>query len=548
MRLASTTLVSALALAATACGGASGSSGSGASGLNSLHDAIPADAAWVLIGRNHPAHTDMMQSQWVQQMSSLSGAELDEAMAMTGIDWSSPEAIAQTGIDINGEFALFSQTGAPVMLFQLDDREAFVEFVATIEDANPDLATSYEPWIELDDTRSWDIDDGVGIDLGLAGSVVVMRARTGDASLDTPDEAVERYLRGFAQGERFVDTADAERLRELSPGEVYSYAWASTIALDPIVRAVQSMFDVETTDADVCDVTRERMATTMSSIGMFTTFDADDPMQTTSAWVARFSAAGAERMRAAFPPTVGGAMDHAGDAAFAAIGTSNLRAMVDVVQADPAAASCPGIAALPGLLAANLSAYERTIDYNLDFFDGTFAFGLFDVRMAGFLPFVDAAFMVGSENPTRLMEEVQELIEGQGGRGEIDVDAAMTTLEYSLMHLSITLMKADDRMVIAVGDVPAAFTNTLATGAADADGAPFAHFVWNGDRVRALLDMGLGYVRDNGVLQGEQLEAVEASFSQWYAIDSITIDAGFDGTDLVVTATSHLDPDATAAP
>jgi len=548
MRFVSLPLLLALSIAATACGGASGA-GSGSSGeLASVHDAIPADAAWVLVGRNHPAYIDMTRSQLVQQMSMLSGAELDEAAAWTGIDWSSPDALDATGIDLEGEFAIFSPSGMPIVLFELDDREAFLDLVASVEDANPDWGTNYDPWLDFEDTRSWDLGDGAGIDLGIAGRFAVVRGRIGDESLDVSDDAVARSLRGYGSGERFVDTDHAERLRALSPGEVYSYVWLDTAGFDPMVRAVQKALDVQTTDDASCAVSRERLVTTVPGMGAYTTFDADDVYRSTSGWIVRFSAAGAERMRAAFPPTVAGAMDHADTAAWAAIGTSDLRALVDLVQADPSTSSCAGVAALPGMLAADLAGYRRTIDYNLEFFDGTFGFGLFDVRMAGFLPFVDAAFVVGSENPTRLMEETQELIENNGGRGEVDVDAAMTTLHYDLMHLSITLVKTDSRMVVAVGEVPAAFTNTLATGTTNGGDSPFGHFVWNGDRVRALLDMGLGYVRDNGVLQGEQLQALEASLTQWYRIDRLTVTAGFDGDDLVVTATSDIDPDAAPAP
>jgi hypothetical protein len=89
------------------------------------------------------------------------------------------------------------------------------------------------------------------------------------------------------------------------------------------------------------------------------------------------------------------------------------------------------------------------------------------------------------------------------------------------MHLAIEAIRTDDRNVFAVGDVPRALTNALATDLRAADGGIFGRMRLNGARMADVLDEMGTMLGNTGSLPPDALAELQRAAAQMRAVDRI---------------------------
>lgn len=543
------------ALALSACGGGQSVD---RVGWSSVVDAIPSDATWAM-------YADLDADEMAQISSSLpntlqsvidagGGGALDEFAAATGIDLREPGALGETGIDLGGEFAVFSTSVTPVALIRLSDEEAFLSVV--------DRVVAYHPDVEVTDVEvaggpmrrlaveAWAVDVGVRDGWGL------VRVGRADGQWGVAEDELLRALQGPADG-GFSSSDIATDLfgRAVGDEAVASVMYARTGLVDEIAALLRSgELDMDALDAmglaeapaddPACAAASARLQSMWPWVGAIEFRTPGRAGYERSAMVAHLDEATAARLAPAFGEAL--SVDDAllDDAVMFFSAEVALRGLVDAVEGDPETASCGGLGALSGMLAQAATDNARLVDYNLGYVDGGFAFALFDVRMAGFLPFVDSVLMIGSNNATALFEEAQQLLEDAGASGSTDTSAPMTSIDYQLLHLAIEAIRADDRNVFAVGEVPRAVTNALAADARDGDGVEFMQARLNGARLADVLEQLIEMAGNTGSLPPEAVEELERSAAQSRAIDRIDARGRIESGGLVIETTSVYDQDA----
>ncbi len=550
------TIVCALGgLALAACGGGQSVD---RVGWDSALDAIPSDATWGVFADLRAEEVEAMAGAVPASLQTLidtgAGELLAEFEAATGIDPMSPDALEQTGIDLTGEFAVFSTSVAPVALIRLSDEAAFLRVVDRVIDYHPDLEVQ-DVEIAGGPMRRLLVEDWQ-IDVGARDGWGVVRVVMSDGTWGADDAALLEVLRGHGDG-GFASSAIARDLYGRARGDeaVSSVVFARTGLVDEVAALVSSnAMSADALDAmgltgaadeePACRQASARMQQMWPWIGGIEFATEGRVGWQRAEYVAHLDRATADRLRPAFRGALAPPDDLLDNAVWFGSLDVDLRTLVDAFEGDAATSSCRGLGALSGGLAWLVDEQARLIDYNLGFVDGGFAMALLDVRLAGFLPFVEAVTMIGSDNPTALFEEAQALIEDAGATGTPDTSAPLTTVDYQLMHLAIEAIRTDDRNVFAVGDVPRALTNALATDLRAADGGIFGRMRLNGARMADVLDEMGTMLGNTGSLPPDALAELQRAAAQMRAVDRIDGELRIEADGVVLEMTSEYDMDA----
>jgi hypothetical protein len=273
-----------------------------------------------------------------------------------------------------------------------------------------------------------------------------------------------------------------------------------------------------------CADAAERLATSVPWVGFVMARDTANPDLSHGATVIQLSLAAAERARSAVRPIPTSLAAEGADAAIFIAGGLDVAMLLSQNNADPALTRCPNAAAITGAIAKLRS---ELADGDLDEFtamsDGRAAFALYDVRFAGFLPFVDAAVSVGSPNPLLIAEPLQRQIERNGGQGAVDATSAHTTVAYDLMHLDLLLSFNDSNLAIGVGEVPQRAMNAmLETATSDTLGPFMVYRIW-GPRLAEIIEGAAQWAKTNGMLTPELDQSVQQMIGTYRRVESMVM-------------------------
>ena len=103
-------------------------------------DIVPAHVGYAYMVDLTPEDAAMLRAQWLG--SPLLRSVADELRRETGIDLTGDDALERLGVDLEGEFAVFSTALSPVAVFELADADAFRALVDGQRERNPDIVWS----------------------------------------------------------------------------------------------------------------------------------------------------------------------------------------------------------------------------------------------------------------------------------------------------------------------------------------------------------------------------------------------------------------------
>lgn len=502
-------------------------------------DIVPAHVGYAYMVDLTPEDAAMLRAQWLG--SPLLRSVADELRRETGIDLTGDDALERLGVDLEGEFAVFSTALSPVAVFELADADAFRALVDGQRERNPDIvwSTTSIAGVEFDSGT----DGEVALDVAVVGDYGVLRFRAGDDGLDVSDDELAAVLLGSDAGSLRVDPR-VLALETRGTGHVTGLSLVDTATLWNAVAAFAgSELGDYTDDAQraACQAAADATLQAVPWTGMIRRRHDETPGLQQAWYVTRLGQRAAERAATLLTGTVTQSLAVADQATVYMAGNIDFDGLLGAMNADPELRHCPDLGALPGYLASFRQRYDRALSGAARQFTGLGALALYRADISGLIPRVDLVVMVGSTDPVDVVERIQALIESYGGTGRVDTTAPYTTLEYAILGSRVRLLQLQDRVVIATGDVPVDMTNLLASSTSGRAGAPFHTLRIDGPRLADMVRQVYQRVVDMGAVSPDQAAAMEAGLSSYDAMRWMTVSAWVEGTDLVMQVDAELD-------
>lgn len=552
-------LLGPVLLSLVACGGAQQPS-STELGWGSIRDAIPADVDWFVYA--HPSGT--LDAVWGAEMANI-GADASGRDALQnindtlGFDLLDAEARKAAGLAEHGEWAVIDIESGPIGVMELGNATAFNKTLSDIERRNPDSGVQR---VRIGGTEFRRIPLGTDgwIDLGVRERFAFARLHTGHSILDASDADVAALFRGPGSANFWASEAGQKLVATHGPRaeqpefaafvqtsaltELADYAIASFVAptqTTPAATDDRLAPYTSTAQRDLCRGIVDRIPAAMPWIGSISVARNDGTHGTDSSSLVHFSDRGAEVARAILRPSLGAVRDGTEEAAFVGAGHLELRPFLELFDAPADAMECPDTARAIALISKLRSEYRRQIDFNLALANGDAALALFDIRLAGFIPFVDAALMLGSPEgaSARLASQLQKEIERRGGRGTVDETSPFTKVDFRLLTLRLSLIRAEDRVIVTVGDVPTAYVNALASSE-DAPGNPVVSTRWNGPKSLDIATRAIEHLVEINSFSAEQGQQFLQGLLSWAHFTDVSGSTSWSGNDLVGRGQSTL--------
>lgn len=544
-----------------ACGGSQHTTTAVSAGWDSIWDVVPAEATWAFAMDMPDANAEFTRDAWWRALSTeqVGGNPLLSGLQDLGLTIESPEDINGLGIDLGGSVAVFAVDLAPIVVVQLSSPSDFQTTINRVVEQNPDFEESQVSVSGLQMRRftTW---DGDQVDVGVTGTWAVLRFNnSGGQGVD--DEALTRALRPTS-GARFVERDDVRNLLGRAPaGYVVNQITvlpSTTIAAavrqllasnaegaTPQVQAlgIRLLEPEYASDAEraACLAAEERLLTTVPGFGLVSMHRESNTGDGISEAVTFLSRAGAERLTGAFRPSVE-LSDGQNPPAFQVAANIHLPSLLDLVQGDAALRSCPDLGSIAGHLVRLRNRHRNDLAQADQFFTGQFTAALYDFQMAGFLPQVTAAGMMGTLNPASILQLLQRQLEQNGATGTVDETAPLMTIDYRMLGFAFRLIRADDRVVASVGAVDRAQALDLASRA-PAPGAPFLIATWDGEQMRPILETGLGLAQSQAGVDDATMGTVREILKPLFAVISGRTTATLDADSITLRMVIESDLD-----
>ncbi len=542
---------------AVACGGAQG--GNDRIPWSNAFDAVPADARYAYAADLRSADADALRASW----STLAGSPgmesvRDELEHYVGVSFDDASTFEQLGLDLEGDYAVFSTSLAPLAVFRLADSEAFDLFLADVVARNPDV--EWRTTTVAGTSFRTGVFDPVEVDFGIRADYAIVRLRTGIEGIDVDDDRLASFLRSGAADSLAATPRVRSMLARANDGEVpVSFGVVDT---DAIADALEIFWttpeDVASLDAlgltglegsyssdeqrETCQAEAARVVSSIPWAGVANFRNASDDTAFHGTYVLHFADETAQRAAGLFRGMGTTPLDHADEAALFAGANIALADLLAVFDAPHELRDCPNIASIPGWISYGRGTQADEIADLLRHITGAVALGVFDVRMSGFVPRVEAVLMLGSPEPPLLTTAFQRLLESSGASGTVDEGAAYTTLRYDLLGTAFEIVQMQDRVVFAIGEIPPGLSNALAEAPLGVDGDPFAVSTFDGPRVAHIVEGFFDLLTDTGGLPNEQLSSMRRQLQTYEAMLESRSNGHFDGNDLVVDTTLIFDP------
>lgn len=537
----------------TACGGSQ--KGLEDRSWSSVFELIPADAAWAVAFDVQEAQRDVLLASWSQSLAVLA-TSMPGQLEILGIDPNDPSSLESLGIDLTGEYAMFSPSLAPLLVIKLSDVDAWNATVARVEEANIDLEFSDIEVGPLTMRRATMGD--ASFDYGVFEGFAIARFNSPDPAANVSNEEWIELLGGPRQN--MLNAGPGESLAARVPaGQTLSAVgfmnsivisdliWSSStwrnrtsnmdaMGLDPELAGYQSV-----EQRNRCMGGVERFTTILPWMGMVGSLDNSDPLHGTSSLVLQFGTAGAERVQAAFPGTINQVpqADIDSTTLFFA-GRTQLSALRELLQADPSLAGCPDIAGALATARVMLDSQDRQIDAFERYYSGGLVFALNSLSLGLLSVDLSALAMVTSNSPARLADEAQDMARDVGFSTSLVNESPLTRIDMESPFATISMLMMEDRVMFHTGELQQSLINTVATAPDAVAGAPFMIGYLNGERMNAIIDEVLGYSEAMGLLPPEQVAQIEQALVGLRNIGIMRGRGFFSGSQMVIEADATM--------
>lgn len=528
-------LLFALAAVLGGCGGAQ--SGASTTLWTSSFDAVTADAQWAIA-----ADLDAQTARAWEQSAPQALQALEQASETLGplvsLALEPLYAPREAGLDLLGDYTVFSPSVAPVAVMRVNDIDALFDFfrarAGDVEQST--LRVAGVEFMRLQDGET-------SVDIGGLGDFAVVRVNTGIEGVDVSDEALAGVF-GAPPSERWVNSGEyaAARGRVAQPGDVSTFAFLRLAALESTLDTLFAEYRDDAQRAD-CRVIAERMTTSMpffSSVGVRTS-----RRSVISVSGLQLSTAASEQLTDVLANALAPAPEAFDEAAvFLGLGF-DLARFLETVGAPATAAGCPGIAAVPGNIAALRDRFANQVERNTSWASGGGAMALFDLELDGMIPSPDLVLALDSRDPVGLSSWIEAQLRSAGAAVSVDETAPFPTIEYNLFFvLRVRTTQLEDRLVISTGDRGHVAASALAL--AGRDSADFGLMRINGAALQSILDGVLSYLAETNALPPEQFEQIEASVRSNELIEQSEASLRLESGELRLTTEVTLRDEASA--
>ncbi|MFT6398919.1 MAG: hypothetical protein ACJAYU_003681 [Bradymonadia bacterium] len=505
-------------------------------GVQNILDLLPSPISYAYITDFDEDDAARMRSQWRSSASGPAFASI--VQSQTGYDLTNQEGLAEIGIDLLGEFGIYSTTALPVAIARLSEPMKFEEFLAGYRSRNPDMTWSS---FAIADSTFWstDIEENgdhiASFDLGVVGNYAVLRVRSPIEGSFVDDTALAALIEGTHALSLSSDPRIAS-LQARADGTISSVGLLDTELFRKVFTFVTSFGEFERPENPNCDSTSDAIAQAVPWAGIVQ-YRAGDIRR--GIHVVQLSEAAAARAAGVLGGTSDETFDAAADSPLFVSWNLNLDAALSLMNGDPRlTGECADLAALSGALGTLNGQVDPVIRDFLRKLTGLFMITLEDLNIAGFIPRVSAGFAIGSANPVPLTEVFQNALTEMGAVGSVDDTAPFTTFEYSILGFTVRISQLLDRMVLATHDVPIGLFNSMAVSEdQNGDfmqmrmlGAPIA------EMLREVQRFAIGEITEEAQ---SQFEAVAASYE---SINWMTYTLALDSNTIVGTIAVELTP------
>ncbi|TVQ95186.1 MAG: hypothetical protein EA398_18380 [Deltaproteobacteria bacterium] len=533
----------------------------------SVLDAIPSDAHFVLAHQFEARDTPIVEAEsaGLLAMASPPATLMLQAIERElGIEVDRQRGIDQFGIDSDGAMVLFVRQLAPTVVFTIGSPAAFSEFVGSLQEASPDA-----PWeeIDIDGVRftSARLQPHVRVDIGRRGGFGVFRLAMTEGGVERARAELREIIHGVPAEQRFLRTEHARELvAGADPAAITGLGYVDAAFLSQLIsefmrRAGASyMLGQPRQDLDTLYGTAERRASceqearrliSLVPWSGFVSERADrSPDTRSSTAVLRLSAEARDQMSNWFPGTFSTLTESATDAALQGEGHADLATIWSSLAGGAEYVNCPDLSLLRGLISFVHQGMGRQVAFNLELFDGRGGFALFDAELAALIPMVDALVVIGSPDPPRLTNIIQNRLRPLTRRASVVEGASVPTIELRLMtgH-RIHLVQVQDRIVLAVGAVPQRALLAAATGASSSPGNAL-QLSADGAHLRPIVVLLNAYLAWSEIVPPELRPTVDGLLEQLHALEHFGLSASLSESALVVRTEITVEPSLVGIP
>jgi hypothetical protein len=470
-----------------------------------VFDVVPADVSWVLAWRTVGDPPQGLTAPGSGTELLLMAQDMLPASIFERLD-SNPSMVdvaAALGIDPRLEYAFFSPSAAPVVTARLFDTERFDQMLRDLgeEGAEPLVLGGY-PFFRV-------LRGGETFDIGRVGSWLFVRTGRPGVPGEVDDTLLLRVLQGNPTRSTLHSGLGATLAARVPVGDdMTSLVWVRTdrlwrmwqwlradgslgamLPVDvPGLNGPPAVEDAWTspTQQRLCLEGAERFALSMPTLGAVS-WQSPDGTRMAGDLLVQFNQATADRLRPAFSGALADVPALAPDAVLAGAGRIGAQTLLDSVLADPALATCPNIAALPGTLRATLEANRRRIEQNLRLYDGGGALILYQLAPAGFGVQASFAATAQAPNPGATGDNLQRVLRSLGFRGTAVPESAIPRIDFDSFLLPLTLFMGEDRIAVVTPDVQPNVYNPLITRPAGGPDSPFLDIRVNGPPLQTMV-------------------------------------------------------------
>lgn len=523
-----------------------------------LLDVVPADASFVLVRDFDERDTALLESsagRTLAQLNAPATLMLQAIERETGVVLDRERGLEQFGVDPAGGIALYVRAMAPIVIFRIEDEAQYDLFVKQIVAASPDVPFTSWSADGIPFQRAL-LQDHVRLDIGRRGSFGILRLAMTTEGVELADRHLREAVRGIPLEQRFSQTPEgrdiAGRLGDTAPQAIglVRAQFISDLVAEFMRRAGASyMLGQPEQDLDALYGTPERRAQcqaeanrliAMAPWSGFATSPSVEGVRDSVALV-RLSPDAEQGLRRWFPGALQNLDTLAEDAAIVGTARADLQTIWDDLAGDATFAGCPDLALVSGLLGFVRAEVGRQVDFNLNLFDGNAGIVLKDARIVGFAPFLDVAVMLGSPDPPRLTNIIQNRLRSMGGGARLVPGASVTTIEIRVLHLRLRIMQLQDRLVLSLGSMPQRTLLELANGQ-PADNGDSLLLRWSGEAMRPILARANSYVAGTGMIHPELEPTVDDLMRLLYATDDARLSLGFEQGALTIRTHTRVNP------
>ena len=526
------------AIAATACGGTQRGGG-----LQQFHDDVavqnileilPAEVSFAYIADFDEDGAARMRVQW--RNSTLGPVFASMIEEQTGHNLTDPEGLAEIGVDLLGEFGIYSTTALPVGIARLSEPTKFEAFVSDYRARNPDRVWSSFTIAEAEfwSTAIQESDEvDLFIDVGIVGNYAVVRLRSSLEGSFVDDESLTALIEG-SNPASLADDARLVDLQQQADGPITAVGIIDTYLFRKALGFFGSLGSRAGSPA--CDTASDAIAVAMPwHAGVH--YRSGDVRR--GVHVTQLSETAANHARGIVGGTSIEALDAASESPLFVALNVNLDAALELMNGDPRLVSeCADLGAISGLFATMRQQMTEQTRDTIRKLTGLVMFSLEGFTVTGFIPRLDAGIAVGSSNPVPLTESVQAMLDSSGAIGRVDDTAPFTTFEYSLLGYEIRVSQLIDRVVVATAGVPIALFNAMAVSE-DRNGQ-FVEVRMHGPPIAAMMREAQRYFLGNAAAETQvQFESMASSYD---TIEWMTYGIGLEGNTLVGTFAAEMSP------